>query len=239
MIFQLHPVNPYFPDPLTIDIDKREKNGLFAVGGDLSAERLLRAYSMGAFPWTAFRDLEVLEGEEPEWWNQLHWYCPTERFVIFPDEIHISHSMRTQLNKEAYRLSIDEDFEGVINACAEGRIEQDGAWLGPQMIAAYTKMHRLGFGHSVEVWKEDQLAGGLYGLAFDGAFFGESMFSRVPGGSKFALIHLARTMQERGGKFIDCQFETPHLRSMGGRIIRYAEYRQLLATPPLRDIFNM
>ena len=201
----------WFPDPHYGDAD-----GCIAVGGDLSIDRLLLAYSNGIFPWYAFRHQDIA------------WYCPMQRFVIFPDEIHVSHSMRTLMNKGQYRLSINEDFRGVISNCSRLRIEDEYAWLGPDMIAAYTELHRQGFAASVEVWEGKRLVGGLYGVSIGSAFFGESMFSLVPSASKLALIHLARTMQEFGGVIIDCQFETAHLKSMGGRYISYDDYMTLI-----------
>lgn len=222
MVFQLDDTIT-FPDP-----HYGEPDGLLAVGGDLSVDRLLLAYSNGIFPWFSFRDCE-----EPQW------YCPMQRFVIFPDEIHISHSMRTLLNKGRYEVSINQDFEGVIRQCSLLRADEPGAWLGEDMIEAYTELHRQHFAASVEVWEPiadgndsegptHRLVGGLYGVNIGKAFFGESMFSLVPSASKLALIFLAQVLQENGGTLIDCQFETPHLRSMGGRHISYDEYMQLL-----------
>jgi leucyl/phenylalanyl-tRNA--protein transferase len=204
----------WFPDPRLADED-----GCLAVGGDLSIDRLLLAYQHGIFPWFSFRD-----NEEPVW------YCPHERFVIFPDEIHISHSMRTLLNKKKYTFSLNEDFEGVIHNCSKLRYEEEGAWLGEDIIKAYTELHRQGFAASVEVWEEERLVGGLYGVNIGSAFFGESMFSLVPSGSKLALIHLAKTMQELNGSIIDCQLKTAHLESMGGRYISYDEYMKLISS---------
>lgn len=200
----------WFPDP-----HMGEDDGLVAVGGDLSVDRLLLAYSNGFFPWYSFS-----HQDEPMW------YCPLQRFVIFPSEIHVSHSMRQLLNKHSLIPTINEDFEGVIRGCAtaQNRNLEDGAWLGPDIIAAYTEMYRQGFAASVEVWQDERLVGGLYGVCFGPAFFGESMFSLVPSASKVALIHLARTFGSLGGRLIDCQFETPHLRSMGARFISYEEY---------------
>ena len=203
----------WFPDPRYGDDD-----GCIAVGGDLSVDRLLLAYQNGIFPWFAFR------------YNEPMWFCPMERFVIFPSEIHVSHSMRTLINKGQYRLSINEDFKGVIGNCSRLRIEESGAWLGPQMVDAYTELHRQGFAASVEVWEYEKLVGGLYGVCIGRVFCGESMFSLVPSASKLALIHLARTMQENGGLLIDCQFHTPHLESMGGRHINYDEYIKIIST---------
>ena len=196
-----------FPDPHLGDPD-----GLLAVGGDLSIDRLILAYSNGIFPWYAFRE------------NQIQWWCPMDRFVIFPGEIHISHSMRTLINKEKYKLTFNQAFPKVIQACGNLRIDMEGAWLGKEMMKAYTQLHKQGFAASVEVWEEERLVGGLYGVTLGRCFFGESMFSLVPSASKLALIHLAITYQALGGLMIDCQFETPHLLSMGGRHIGYEEY---------------
>ena len=213
MIYQLDD-DLWFPDPRLADED-----GCLAVGGDLSIDRLLLAYQHGIFPWFSFRD-----NEEPIW------YCPHERFVIFPDEIHISHSMRTLLNKKKYTFTLNEDFEGVIHNCSKLRYDEEGAWLGEDIIKAYTELHRQGFAASVEVWEEERLVGGLYGVNIGSAFFGESMFSLVPSGSKLALIHLAKTMQELNGSIIDCQLKTAHLESMGGRYISYDEYMKLISS---------
>ena len=215
--------NLWFPDP-----HLGEDDGLVAVGGDLSAERLLLAYSNGFFPWFSFRN-----------WKEPHWYCPMDRFVIFPCEIHISHSMRQLINQQRYVVTINKDFDAVIRNCSTiaGRNDENGAWLGPEMIKAYTNLHKIGYATSVEVWESDnsptasecrKLVGGLYGVTIRKAFFGESMFSMVPSASKLALIYLARIMQNNGGVFIDVQFETPHLRSMGGRHISYEEYMEYL-----------
>ena len=206
--------NLWFPDP-----HLGEEDGLVAVGGDLSIDRLLLAYSNGFFPWFSFRDQE-----EPLW------FCPLQRFVIFPNEIHVSHSMQQLLKKNPYRITINKDFEGVMRGCAtaQNRNELEGAWLGPNIIKAYTELYRQGFAASVEVWEGSQLVGGLYGVTLGRAFFGESMFSLVPNASKLALIFLARMLEAHGGRVIDCQFETPHLRTMGGRFIPYEEYMKII-----------
>ena len=198
---------------------------MVAIGGDLSVDRLLLAYSNGFFPWYAF-NME----REP------HWYCPLERFVIFPNEIHVSHSMRQLLHQHKYDVTVNQDFEGVINGCstAQGRDEEGGAWLGPDIIEAYTRLHRQGYAASIEVWEPTdnamgrRLVGGLYGVTLLQCFFGESMFSLVPNASKLALIHLAKAMESIGGRLIDCQFETPLFVSMGGRHISYERYMELL-----------
>lgn len=208
--------NLWFPNP-----HEGEEDGLIAVGGDLSVNRLLLAYSYGIFPWYSFRF-----SDEP------HWYCPLDRFVIFPNDIHVSHSMRQLIRQQKYHTTINQAFPAVIRGCAsaDGRNLESGAWLGSDMIKAYTKLHHLGYAMSVEVWEQQgKLVGGLYGIAIRNAFFGESMFSLVPNASKLALIHLAQTMASHNGILIDCQFETPHLRSMGGKHISYDEYMQLLS----------
>ena len=197
----------WFPNPLDGDDD-----GLLAFGGDLSIDRLILAYSHGIFPWYSFRDKRIM------------WWCPLKRFVIFPNEIHISHSMRTLINKNRYTITINRDFDGVIHGCSKKRIDEDGAWLGEDMIKAYTELHNQNLAASVEVWDGDNLVGGLYGVTLGKCFFGESMFSRVPNASKFALIYLAKVFGKHGGVMIDCQLETSHLKSMGGRYISYDEY---------------
>ena len=204
----------WFPDP-----HLGEEDGLVAVGGDLSVDRLLFAYSYGFFPWFSFRDQK-----EPLW------YCPLQRFVIIPEEIHVSHSMRQLKKTTSLRVTINQDFEGVISGCAtaQNRNQEEGAWLGPEIMMAYTELHRQGFAASVEVWDDERLVGGLYGVNLGSSFFGESMFSLVPSASKLALIFLARTFGALGGKLIDCQFETPHLKTMGGRFIEYEEYIKII-----------
>ena len=213
----------WFPNPRL-----GESDGLVAVGGDLSVQRLALAYSNGFFPWFSYK-----YSSEP------HWYCPMQRYVIFPDEIHVSHSMKQLLRRQPYELTVNQDFDGVIQGCstAQNRNEEDGAWLGPDIIKAYTALHRLGLVASVEVWQHvpdeaggqsRKLVGGLYGVCMRNAFFGESMFSLVPNASKLALIHLAGVLRSCAGRFIDCQFETSLFRSMGGRHISYDEYMRLL-----------
>ena len=211
MVFQLDN-DIWFPPP-----ELAEESGLLAVGGDLSIPRLLLAYSHGIFPWFSFRD-----SEEPRW------YCPHERFVIFPDEIHVSHSMRTLLRKDIFKVTFNQDFNGVIENCSKLRIEEEGAWLGPDIIKAFTRLHDLGIASSVEVWQNNSLVGGLYGVNVGRVFIGESMFSLVPSASKIALILLAQYLEENGGTIIDCQLETPHLRSMGGRFIPYDDYLKII-----------
>lgn len=209
----------WFPDPHSGNPD-----GLVAVGGDLSAERLKLAYSNGFFPWFSYR---ICSGP--------HWYCPLERFVIFPDKIHVSHSMKQLIRQQKYVVTFNEDFESVIENCSkvDDRNKEDAAWLSPDIISAYTRLHHMGYAASVEVWEcynqiDRRLVGGLYGVTLRNAFFGESMFSFVPSASKLALISLAQRLNEHGWHFIDCQFETPHLRSMGGEFISYEKYMEIL-----------
>lgn len=245
MIYKLNPKTLDFPDPHC-----GEEDGIFAVGGDLSIDRLLLAYSNGIFPWYAFRaEDNTFQDENGKPWIQ--WWCPMKRFVIFPDEIHISHSMRTLIRKQRYEFSFNTAFEQVIHNCGKLRIDERGAWLGPHIEKAYTELYEQGFAASVEVWEKkslptpeggeqkrlegdyynangDRLVGGLYGVTIGRCFIGESMFSLVPSGSKMALIFLAKFMQEHGMSMIDCQLETPHLKSMGGRFISYEEYMKIL-----------
>lgn len=219
VIFQLND-NPYeFPDP-----HYGEEDGLIAVGGDLRPERLAFAYSNGIFPWYGFKENE-----------DILWWCPLRRFVIFPEEIHISHSMKQLINKGTYETTLNQAFDEVIENCSrvDGRNNQAGAWLGDDMIKAYREMYDLDMAASIEVWEKTpegergRLVGGLYGINIGNNFFGESMFSLVPNASKLALIYLATLMKQLGG-IIDCQLETDHLKSMGGRYISYDEYMEIL-----------
>jgi leucyl/phenylalanyl-tRNA--protein transferase len=196
-------------------VEHAVKSGLLAVGGDLSPERLLAAYREGIFPWYA-------EGEPILWWS------PDPRFVLLPDELRISRSMRQFLKKGLVRITFDQDFRGVIAACQKPRPGQDGTWITEEMQEAYCALHALGYAHSVEVWQDGALAGGLYGVSLGRAFFGESMFSIMPNASKAALITLVEHLRERGFDLIDCQVETPHLGSLGARLIPRREFRELL-----------
>lgn len=212
MIYRLDKDNVCFPDP-----HSAYSNGLLAVGGDLTPEWLLLAYSHGIFPWFDYKKSDII------------WYCPQDRFVIFPKEIHVSHSMKQVIKQNLYRVTFNAAFGEVIENCskAQGRDQENGAWLGGRMIPAYKKLREMEYAMSVEVWKENELVGGLYGVTIGKNFFGESMFSLAPNASKLALIRLAQLVEQVGG-IIDCQFETPHLLSMGGRHIPYDEYRQYI-----------
>ena len=215
-----------FPDPRN-----GEPDGLFAVGGDLRLERLLLAYSHGIFPWFTFRaedtDPGLIDPETGE--PYIQWWCPMDRFVIFPKEIHISHSMKQLIKKGTYHVTFSKAFPEVIRKCGNLRIDMEGAWLGPDMMEAYTRLFDAEFAASVEVWDENEkLVGGLYGVTLGKCFFGESMFSLVPSASKLALIALAKALDQAGCSMIDCQFETPHLKTMGGRHISYDEYMKIV-----------
>lgn len=217
MIFELSNTTE-FPDPRY-----GQKDGFYAVGGDITPERLAKAYPMGIFPYFAFRQEPVI------------WWAPQRRFVIFPSEIKVSHSMKPLIKRKTYTCTINEDFYGVIHGCAlaDGRIEEECAWLGPDLLQTWLKLNEMGLAKSVEVWdEEDNLVGGLYGFVHGGCFFGDSMFSLKPNASKFALIHLARHMEAQGGGIIDCQLPTKHLKSMGGRLISYEKYLDIIANSP-------
>lgn len=200
----------WFPPPAGA-----EEDGLLAVGGDLSAQRLLLAYSNGIFPWFN-EDREIL------------WWCPKKRFVIFPKEIQISRSMKKFMKKTNLTVTMNRDFDGVIESCRKLREENEGTWITDGMEHAYKALHELGYAASVEVYDGEHLVGGLYGVVIGRCFFGESMFSLVPNASKLALICLAKRLQELGFYFIDCQFHTEHLERMGGRYISYEEYMQYM-----------
>ena len=222
MVFRLDKNNIWFPDPTG-----GEPDGLIAVGGDLSTERLLVAYYHGIFPWYAFH--KEAYGYKKKSEILIQWWCPLDRFVIFPNEIHISHSMRTLINKNTYKITVNQDFDGVIENCSALRSKDIYAWLGSDMVKAYKKLSELGHALSVEVWDSDgKLVGGLYGVLTEHVFCGESMFSLKPSASKLALIYLCRLLEANGISLIDCQFETPHLLSMGGRHISYEEYMQYM-----------
>ena len=191
-------------------------DGLLAIGGDLSTERLIIAYSSGIFPW--------YNEDEP-----ILWWSLDPRMVMKPTELKITKSLRKTIDSNKFSCSIDTNFDKVIEMCANvERKDQDGTWICSDMIAAYKELHRLGFAHSVETYYDNELVGGLYGVCVGKCFIGESMFSLVPSASKLALIVLAKYMQQHGGRFIDCQLETPHLKSMGGRFISYDQYMEIL-----------
>ncbi len=209
-IFQLTD-ETVFPDP-----SLAEDNGLLAVGGDLSVERLLVAYSMGIFPWYS-------EGEPPLWW------FTDPRLVIFPQEFKVSRRLARTLRNTPFTISFNQAFSKVINACADTRTESgEGTWISEEMKKAYNELHRAGFAHSVECWLDNTLAGGLYGVLLGHVFFGESMFTRISNASKAALVALVNQLRQQNIAVIDCQMTTNHLLSFGAREIDGSSFRNLL-----------
>jgi leucyl/phenylalanyl-tRNA--protein transferase len=201
--------NAPFPSPSAA---LEEPNGLLAVGGDLTVPRLLSAYQRGIFPWFS-------EGDPILWWS------PHPRMVLFPNELHISRSLHKRLKKPEYQVTFDTGFRQVMNACATApRDGQKGTWILPEMVEAYCELHRLGFAHSVEIWQEEALVGGLYGVTLGRVFFAESMFHRVTDASKLALVCMVKRLQELGFGMVDCQLHTSHLASMGAREIGREEF---------------
>ncbi|HEX5340065.1 MAG TPA: leucyl/phenylalanyl-tRNA--protein transferase [Gammaproteobacteria bacterium] len=205
-----------FPDPRSA---LREPDGLLAAGGDLSPARLLCAYRRGIFPWYS--------ADQP-----ILWWCPDPRAVLFPDTLHISRSLRKNLRQRHYEVTFDRAFADVMLACAGARRNQpvDGTWITDEMRAAYHALHQLGHAHSVEVWMDGQLAGGLYGIAMGNVFFGESMFSRRTAGSKIALAWLTRQLRAWDFQMIDCQVTSQHLSSLGSIKLPRNEFLTLLET---------
>ncbi|WP_443937458.1 leucyl/phenylalanyl-tRNA--protein transferase [Pedobacter sp. MW01-1-1] len=207
MFFQLLEDDYNFPDPALA-----EEDGLLAIGGDLSLERLLTAYSSGIFPWFSEND-------------PILWYSPHERCVIYPEKIKISKSMKKILAENTFHITLNQAFEQVIVNCANTpRKDQDGTWITSEMQKAYIHLHQKGFAHSVEVWQKEELVGGLYGLKINGVFCGESMFSHVSNASKAALIYLSQTNIQ----LIDCQLPNNHLLSMGAEMIDRTAYEKIL-----------
>lgn len=205
MIFKLLDNSLVFPNPRLAEDD-----GLLAIGGDLSSERLLLAYQSGIFPWFS-------EGDP------ILWYSPHERCVIFPDRIKVSKSMRKLMKGGDFKITENQAFGDVIYNCAKfPRVGQDGTWITTEMQEAYSVLHAKGIAESIEVWKDDELVGGLYGVVIGAVFCGESMFSRVSNASKMALIYLA---QKQGLQLIDCQLPNDHLMSMGAEMISREEYQ--------------
>ena len=203
----------YFPFP---SVEKASPEGIVAMEGNLSPGMLLSAYKQGIFPWYS-------AGEPILWWS------PNPRMVLFPDNIHISKSMKRNFNKQKFSFSMDNQFSEVINSCGGiPRKHEDGTWITSEMKDAYIYLHELGWGHSVEVWEDNELVGGLYGLSIGSVFFGESMFSKKTDASKAAFIVLAQTLGKLGFSMIDCQLYTPHLESLGAEKIDRKEYLELL-----------
>ncbi len=202
----------WFPNP-----DEALEDGLLAIGGDLSSERLLLAYRSGIFPW--YND------DIPLWWH------PNPRFVLFPQELLVSKSMKQVIAKNTFDFKINSSFKDVISNCKNiNRKEQDGTWINNSVIDAYSKLHNLGLAHSAEAWQDGKLVGGLYGIKLGNIFFGESMFSHKSNASKFAFIKYAEELVNEGVVLIDCQIYTEHLESLGARMILREEFMKVLNT---------
>jgi leucyl/phenylalanyl-tRNA---protein transferase len=208
----LNPSNTLFPSP---SMALREPNGLLAVGGDLSPERILAAYRRGIFPWFNLGDA-------------ILWWSPSPRTVIYPSRLHVSKSLRKLLRAGTYRVTFDQCFNKIMHACAEPRRYSDGTWITEEIIAGYTALHNLGFAHSVEVWRDQELVGGLYGMALGRIFFGESMFSRADNASKVGFAHLVQQLLAWDFQLIDCQVANDHLFSLGAVEILREDFQQLL-----------
>jgi leucyl/phenylalanyl-tRNA--protein transferase len=198
------------------DVELADEDGLLAIGGDLSTERLLLAYKKGIFPWYG--------NDEP-----ICWWCPNPRFVLFPEELKISKSMKTVFNKNEFRFTINKAFDEVIHNCKiKEREGQDGTWINETIVNEYTQLHQLGFAHSAEAWVGNELVGGLYGIRLGTVFFGESMFSKKSNASKFAFIKYVQYLQTQNAVLIDCQVYTEHLESLGARMIERKDFITIL-----------
>ena len=198
-------------------VAEAESDGLLAAGGDLGADRLLLAYNSGIFPWFSEDD------ELPLWWS------PDPRFVLFPGELKVSKSMLQVIKKKEFEFKINTSFKDVICNCSDiKRQGVNGTWITAPMAEAYTRLHNMGYAWSAETWKDGCLAGGLYGVKLGKVFFGESMFSKVSNASKFAFICIVRQLYAEGVQIIDCQLHTPHLESLGARMIPRADFLRLL-----------
>ena len=196
-------------------VDQASADGLLAIGGDLSTERLLLAYRSGIFPW-------YNEDEPPLWW------CPDPRCVLFPGELYTSKSMQQLFKRKAFTFTTNKAFADVIHQCAQTRKLKEGTWITTEIEEAYTTLHQMGNAVSAEVWQNDELVGGLYGIRIGNIFFGESMFSKVPNASKYAFISFVHQLQKEGVVLIDCQIYTPHLESLGARMIPRKEFMNIV-----------
>ena len=205
-----------FPD---VELALTEPDGLLAVGGDLSVERLVAAYQQGIFPWYS--------EEQP-----ILWWSPDPRMILEPQEIKISRSLAKKIRQQTFTVTMDKEFQKVIVECSKPRLEKGAAqnetWILDEMIEAYIQLHKAGYAHSVECWQDNKLVGGLYGVAIGQVFFGESMFSRVSDSSKIAFVTLSKQLQQRGFKLIDCQVYTSHLESLGAKMISRKNFIKLL-----------
>ena len=215
-----------FPD---VELALTEPDGLLAVGGDLSVERLIAAYQQGIFPWYS-------EGQPILWWS------PDPRMVLEPKDIKVSRSLSKTIRKQEFKITFDQNFREVITACSESRLEkgmvQDETWILDEMIEAYIKLHEQGYAHSVECWQNEKLVGGLYGIAIGKVFFGESMFSRVSDASKISFVSLAKQLEKWDFKLIDCQVYTSHLESLGASMISRQQFISLLKENTIHSFEN-
>lgn len=204
-------------------------NGLLAAGGRLDSDTLLAAYRRGIFPW--------YEAPQP-----LLWWSPDPRSILLVEELHISRSLRKTLRRNEFELSVDRAFGDVMRACAAPRDGQRGTWIDSDMIDAYSVLNTQGWAHSIEVWQNGALVGGLYGVAIGGVFFGESMFSLQSNASKVAMVTLVWLLRQRGGRLIDCQLESEHLNSLGARNISRVDFenrlQQTVCMPALRNTWT-
>ncbi len=192
------------------------KEGILAVGGDLAPDRLILAYRSGIFPW--------FNEDDP-----ILWWSPDPRFVLFPKDLKVSKSMRPYFNQKKFRVTFDQEFEVVIEQCRSPRKGQGfGTWITNDMVKAYCQLHKMGYAHSVEVWQEDELVGGLYGIALGRCFYGESMFTHVSNASKFGFVTLVKKLDKLGFWLIDCQQQTKHLRSLGAVAIPRERFLEIL-----------
>lgn len=203
------PAQPIHFPPLDTALDAPD--GLLAAGGALTPDWLLAAYRRGIFPWFA--------EEQP-----ILWWSPDPRLVLFPDQLRITRSLAKRLRNGGFHVTCDNAFAAVIEACATIRANAEGTWITASMQASYHRLYQLGHAHSIEIWRNERLVGGLYGVALGRMFFGESMFSLESDASKVALVHLARHLRMQGGGLIDCQMTTPHLLSLGARSIARSEF---------------
>jgi len=211
-------IQPFDADDSFPPLQKAETdpNGLLAIGGDLSPTRLLTAYQHGIFPW--------FNEDQP-----ILWWSPDPRMVLFPQEFHASRSLKKNIKKNQYRFSVNQAFEAVIEACAAPRAYAEDTWINSRMLEAYKQLHKSGFAHSIEIWHSDELVGGLYGIAMDRIFFGESMFSKMPNTSKVAFWVVSLLSQQLNIKCIDCQVYSAHLGLLGAREIPRKQFQEILS----------
>ncbi len=219
------PVYYLGPDPVFPPAENSDPDGILAVGGDLSPVRLIEAYSSGIFPWYS--------SETP-----IIWWSPDPRFVIYPDGVKISKSMRQVLKRDIFEIRFDTSFREVITACSGKRKHEKGTWITAEMIEAYVVLHKMGYAHSIEAWSEGRLAGGLYGVSLGGMFFGESMFSRESNASKAAFIVLADNLTRLGFDLIDSQVHTNHMESLGAFEMERDEFLTIVKKSVKRETIS-